>query len=410
MSLYDLLACPTCKVHVERHGASLTCPQCGTTFPVVEGVPIMFADGSNPAIEHEAELHTFPKYNPWVHRIILQSLLDDQVVLDVGSGNMALDDPCIIRMDVKWSPHVDLVGDIHALPFLPDSLDYIFSLAVFEHLRNPFIAAQELYATLKDGGYVYHECNFVFPYHGYPHHYFNATLQGMEQVFQHFTPLRKGVATYQMPSFALSSIIGMYVGSSQGSQYPHGRRLLNMLNRVLEQDLMDHDIYFTEDAALRVAAGTFFSGYKQETPSSSLIPEAIQQAWRDDESLQARMPDMNNLTVVDNVLRWAKEDGSETRPSVAAYLDRVQPFSKRGADAAWNRDYIHGLDYVPANFGAIGYEDGEPLPTHAQHAEAKYRHQRSHTKQIRPGDLFRANKRKAAVQDFLYYWLDRLEG
>jgi len=55
---------------------------------------------------------------------------------------MALDDPCIIRMDVTLSPYVDLVADAHYLPFLPESVDYIFSLAVFEQLHDPFLAAK----------------------------------------------------------------------------------------------------------------------------------------------------------------------------------------------------------------------------------------------------------------------------
>ncbi len=176
MNLYDILACPTCKVHVIRQNDTLLCPQCNQSFPIINNVPVMFPDGTVPHIQHETELHVRPSYDPWVHRVIMQSLLDDQIVLDVGSGNMALDDPNIIRMDVTLSPYVDLVGDIHALPFLPGSLDYVFSLAVFEHLRNPFLAAQSIFETLKDGGYFYHECNFVFAYHGYPHHYFNASI------------------------------------------------------------------------------------------------------------------------------------------------------------------------------------------------------------------------------------------
>jgi hypothetical protein len=43
-------------------------------------------------------------------------------------------------MDVQFSPRVDLVADIHVQPFLPGTLDYLFSLAVFEHLRNALTA------------------------------------------------------------------------------------------------------------------------------------------------------------------------------------------------------------------------------------------------------------------------------
>ena len=135
MSLYDILACPTCKVRVLKENETLRCPQCGQVYPVIDNVPVMFPDGRIPEIKHESELTVRQTYDPWVHRVILQSLLDHQVVLEVGSGNLALDDPCIIRMDVLLSPYVDLVADVHALPFLPESLDYIFSLAVVEHLH-----------------------------------------------------------------------------------------------------------------------------------------------------------------------------------------------------------------------------------------------------------------------------------
>ena len=249
MSLFEILACPNCKTHVIQNGDSLKCDQCELTFPIINGIPVMLPDGSVPDIQHEADLQIQESYNPWVHRIILQSLLDNQIVVEIGAGNMALDDPCIIRMDVTLSPYVDLVTDAHYMPFLPESLDYIFSLAVFEHLRNPFLTAQSIHEVLKDGGYIYHECNFVFAYHGYPHHYFNASMQGMEQVFSDFTSLRKGVATYQMPSFALDMVLGTYLNRSHVDEYKHGQRLAFLIRKILEFDLMDYDIYFSEEEA-----------------------------------------------------------------------------------------------------------------------------------------------------------------
>ena len=144
MSLFDILACPTCRVSVERHPDAVICTSCGQHYPVVDGLPVMFPDGSIPEVLHEAELDVRTESNPWVHRTVLQSLADDQIVLEIGSGSMALDDPCIVRLDVALSPHVDVVGDVHALPFLPGSLHFVFSLAVFEHLRNPFEAAASI--------------------------------------------------------------------------------------------------------------------------------------------------------------------------------------------------------------------------------------------------------------------------
>jgi uncharacterized protein YbaR (Trm112 family) len=138
MNLYDLLACPSCKVEVIRHGDRLICSACRRVYPIVDGVPVLLPDGSIPATDHQDSLDIRQGYDPWIHRVVIQSLLESAIILDVGAGNMTLDLPNIIRMDVTLTPYVDVVGDIHALPFLPGSFDFIFSLAVFEHLRQPF--------------------------------------------------------------------------------------------------------------------------------------------------------------------------------------------------------------------------------------------------------------------------------
>jgi uncharacterized protein YbaR (Trm112 family)/SAM-dependent methyltransferase len=365
MSLYDILACPTCKVHVTRRGDGLNCGQCGRAYPIVNGVPVMMPDGSVPGVQHEAELVVRDSYVPWVFRTILQSLLDDQWVLEIGSGNMRLDDPCIIRMDVTLTPYVDVVADAHHLPFVPGSLDYVFSMAVFEHLRNPFQAAQSIHEALKDGGFIYHECNFVFAYHGYPHHYFNASLQGLEQLFAAFRPLRKGVAPYQMPSFAVGMILRTFLHHTQAHRYPHGRRLTSLLHHVVALDLTEFDIYFKEEEALKLAAGTYYAGVKEVTPTSTLVPAPIRDLWQQDAGLQRRFPDLNQLTTTDNILTWAKTEGRRQHAEVARCLDAIAPAHKRGAGAPWDRGPIHALPLIEPLYGAIGFD---PTNTMAENA------------------------------------------
>ena len=327
---------------------------------------MIFPDGSVPDIQHEANLLVRSGYDPWIHRVILQSLLDNQVVVNIGSGNMALDDPCIIRMDVTLNPYVDLVADAHALPFLPESVDYIFSLAVFEHLRNPFLAAQSMYEVLKDGGYMYHECNFVFPYHGYPHHYFNASLQGLEQVFAHYVPLRKGVATYQMPSFALDIVLRFYLRYSHAADYPHGRLLADQLQKIIDLDLVPFDIYFSEAEALHVAAGTYFAGMKQTTPNSTLIPAVIHECWQRDRRKTAPISNINDLTTTANIMAWALQEGRAQYPEIDSYLTNLERFNKRGEDSPWNRDHLRSLPWQEARFGAIDFDPDVPMAVNAQ--------------------------------------------
>lgn len=46
----------------------------------------MLRGGVVPEIVHDAECVTQNEYYPWHHRLVMQSLLDNHVVLYVGSG------------------------------------------------------------------------------------------------------------------------------------------------------------------------------------------------------------------------------------------------------------------------------------------------------------------------------------
>jgi uncharacterized protein YbaR (Trm112 family)/SAM-dependent methyltransferase len=414
MSLIDILACPNCKIHVIQQVDSLKCEKCGISFPIINSVPVMFPDGSVPVIQHEADLQIHRSYNPWVHRIILQSLLDNQIVVEIGAGNIAFDDPCIIRMDVTLSPYVDLVADAHYMPFLPESLDFVFSLAVFEHLRNPFQAAQSIYEVLKDGGYIYNECNFVFAYHGYPYHYFNASLQGMEQIFSDFVALRKGVATYQMPSFALNMILGTYLNYSHANEYLHGQRLTLLIRKILELNLMDYDIYFSENEALYVAAGTYFSGIKKKTRDSTLMPMVIQRVWKDHSEINSRFHDINQIGYLENILIWANREGRKNFPEISEYLDNIIPFNKRGIEAPSRREEIRAFELEEAKFGAIGFNPDNSMEINSRIAEIQYQERK---KKARGNILvsfrrvlsqFRHEGGRAALRELLWGIIERL--
>lgn len=329
MDLFDILACPSCKVAVERREDALHCPACGRAYPIVNNVPVMLPDASIPETQYQHDLDVRQNYDPWLHRTVLQSLPPNAIVLDMGAGNMALNLPNVIRMDVTLTPYVDVVGDTHALPFLPGTFDYIFSLAVIEHLRQPFLAAEEMFNALRNGGYVYGECNFVFAYHGYPHHYFNATQQGLEQVFAPFSKLRSGVAPYQMPSFAVRSLLYSYGRDLGLDGEPDVHELQALIAHIQDLPLSTYDSRFSETAALYSAAGTFFFGVKSTQASSEVIPQVVQAAWHSSPELQAQFPDMLNLGTAHNVLRWAQTDGRRQHVEIERYFATLTPFQKR---------------------------------------------------------------------------------
>jgi len=347
MSLYDILACPICKTSVNPVGDYLRCTQCGRKYPIVNGVPIMLPDARPANIQHEGELILRHGYDPWIHRMIMQSLADNQVVLDAGCGDMTLNDPCIIRMDIKLTPYVDVVGDLHSLPFRPASIDFIFALAVFEHLRQPFIASNEIYTTLKPGGYVYAECNFVFAYHGYPHHYFNASIQGLQQVFSRFTELRVGVAPYQMPSFALESLLRTYLALFK-AESPVEIQFVKSVRNLFRYPIRHYDAKFTQDTAFRIAAGDYFLGIKQPNSNDSVIPPAIMDIYLRTPELQAKYPNPNDLTIPNNLMIWAKTEGRNSHPEIAACFSEMRSFSKyEDPSHPVDRSKIKSLPVIP---------------------------------------------------------------
>lgn len=79
-------------------------------------------------------------------------------VLDVGAGDFSryisfFNHKEYIKMDIKKSENIDVVGRVEDLPFENDSFDSVVCTQVFEHVANPFKAASEIYRVLKKGGH-----------------------------------------------------------------------------------------------------------------------------------------------------------------------------------------------------------------------------------------------------------------
>lgn len=346
MSLYDVLACPTCKGALLRQDNTLVCPDCQRSYPIINNIPILLPDGSAPVTQYQHELQVRAGYDPWVHRVVLQSLPPDAIILEIGAGNMSFDVPNIIRMDVTLTPYVDVVGDAHALPFLPNTFAFAFSLAVVEHLRQPFVAAQEIYNALRNGGYVYNECNFVFPYHAYPHHYFNMTQQGLDEVHRPFTRLRSGVAPYQMPSFAVQALLETYLQGLGSDGDPDARQFTRLLQQVLDQPLRSYDSRFSEEAATRCAAGVYFFGIKYPQSTSDVIPAVVQSVYNQTPGLQQRFPNIFDLGTANNIMVWAQIEGRQ-------HLDAIVPFRKNETIKEHNQRALRDAPVIEPVFGYI---------------------------------------------------------
>lgn len=140
----------------------------------------------------------------------------DGLVLDCGAGLRHTDYANVVNYEIVPYDSTDVLGVAEQLPFADSTFDAVLSLNVLEHVKDPFQAAREIMRVLKPGGEVFVVAPFLQPLHGYPHHYYNMTAQGLMNLFE---PLQdKRIMQYgaMHPIFALTWIIDEYAGALEG--------------------------------------------------------------------------------------------------------------------------------------------------------------------------------------------------
>jgi SAM-dependent methyltransferase len=108
-------------------------------------------------------------------------------VLNLGSGlglfDHLLDNLQTINLDIDPAkPNLDIIADAHCLPFKNKAFDIIYSIAVLEHVKKPWIVAEEIYRILQPGGFVVLELPFLNVVHD-EHDYFRFTDKGIRSLF-----------------------------------------------------------------------------------------------------------------------------------------------------------------------------------------------------------------------------------
>ncbi|MAG57083.1 MAG: hypothetical protein CMJ83_12390 [Planctomycetes bacterium] len=334
MHLLDILACPRCRADLVKQGAGLSCTGCGHAYPVEDGVPILLPTDDPAQVVHEAELETRGGYVTIVQQVF-DSLGPNAVILDLGAGNRNVADERIVRMDVLRSPHVDIVGDAHALPFKDDVITFLHASAVWEHLRRPWIASKEVGRILQPGGNAFVDCAFVYPFHGYPAVFFNASVEGLRTLFEGLVEVCAGVAPWHMPSFAIEGLLSQYHRFFKPDT-EEGHRFVEILEQIDTLPLRDFDRCFELKDAERIAAVVFVYVRKAVADGEAgILPVAVAAAWAGDPALQERYRDPQALApdidaaVVDNMFTWARGEGRAADPAIAAWLDEVEPFTRR---------------------------------------------------------------------------------
>lgn len=189
-ALLSILRCPRTREPLRVAGQSLASVSSGHVYPLDRGVPNLMQSPERfqvdlPWFEPWDELDAMKFARPGRHVATdlpyhldahLASIPGDQGngrrILEVGCGERKCE-PYFTKRGFTYvgtdadhrgnGPH--LKADAHNLPFVDQSFDFYFSLAVYEHLASPLTAAMEAHRILKPGGTMFGTAAFVYGFH-----------------------------------------------------------------------------------------------------------------------------------------------------------------------------------------------------------------------------------------------------
>jgi SAM-dependent methyltransferase len=157
--------------------------------------------------KHDAVSSHF--YGPTVQDFIKQ-FGEGAMILDAGAGFRKLPYKNVVNLEIYDYPSTDILATGDDLPFCDGTFDAVLSLAVLEHVRDPFGCAREIKRVLKPGGKVLAMIPFLQAEHGYPSHYFNATRFGVRELFRDLTMEAQFLDPSNHPIFTVNQILGIY--------------------------------------------------------------------------------------------------------------------------------------------------------------------------------------------------------
>jgi SAM-dependent methyltransferase len=174
--LQTVLRCPQCRQPLVRSGANLVCSACGRSIRSSEFGTLLFED-TYADLDWRDAVGTSHSYPPEAIDVILDCR--DDLVLDIGAG-LRENLPNVIQLDAIAFPTTDVSANAEALPFADESFDGVIACNLLEHVSQSAAVVREMRRVCKMGGRIYADFTSVHPYHGFPHHYFNATETGLD--------------------------------------------------------------------------------------------------------------------------------------------------------------------------------------------------------------------------------------
>ncbi len=121
------------------------------------------------------------------------NLSKDAFIINLGSGVHTVREDAV-NVDILPLEGVDVVADVHNLPFYDNSADAVVAEFMLEHLKDPETAVAEMFRVLKPGGMIYISTPFIIGYHSSPGDYYRWTTEGLRELLKDFHEKELGIA------------------------------------------------------------------------------------------------------------------------------------------------------------------------------------------------------------------------
>ena len=150
--------------------------------------------------------------HPAAHEAFASAVLDQPagaVCFSIGGGPKMVH-PRLVNLNIRPFANVHVVGTAYQLPIPDNAVDSVYCEAVLEHLEDPRRAVAEMHRVLKAGGQVFAATPFLQPFHAYPDHFQNFTLNGHLRLFEAAGFKIVAAGPCNGPAFAMVDLISNF--------------------------------------------------------------------------------------------------------------------------------------------------------------------------------------------------------
>ena len=191
----------------------------------------------------------------------------DRLYLDLGAGLRRTYYSNVVNAEIYANASTDVLCVGEDLPFADAAFDGVFAFAVLEHTLRPWHVAPELCRVLKPGGKIIIEWPFLQPEHGYPNHFYNATLEGHRALFAADIDIEHLIVSDgQKPIYALGWLLEVWTAGlpPQDAEAFRAMTVADLLARpASDQVNAAYCRNLAPDAERRIAAGTTLIGTRK---------------------------------------------------------------------------------------------------------------------------------------------------